>query len=201
MTPMLGSQAMAAVVRPTKRPATYADVEALPENVVGEIVDGELLVSPRPAVVHAAASSAIGADVMGPFQFGRGGPGGWWILDEPELHLHPNVVVPDLAGWRKERMPRRPRVVGIELAPDWACEVLSPSTAVIDRTKKMDVYARANVPWLWMVDPIARTLEVYRLDTARWVVAANFGDTQKVRAEPFDAVERDLSLWWLGDDE
>jgi hypothetical protein len=121
MTPMLGSQAMAAVVRPTKRPATYADVEALPENVVGEIVDGELLVSPRPAVVHAAASSAIGADVMGPFQFGRGGPGGWWILDEPELHLHPNVVVPDLAGWRKERMPRRPRVVGIELAPDWAC--------------------------------------------------------------------------------
>jgi hypothetical protein len=192
---------MAAVVRPTKRPATYADIEALPENLVGEIVGGELFVSPRPAVVHAAACSAAGGEIIGAFQFGRGGPGGWWILFEPELHLGPDVVVPDLAGWSKERMPQRPRVVGIELPPDWVCEVLSPSTAVIDRTKKMGVYARAGVEWLWMVDPIARTLEVLRLEGGRWIVAANFGDTQKVRATPFDAVELDLALWWLGDDE
>jgi len=188
-------------VRPTKAGATYADIEALPEHVVGEIVDGDLYVSPRPAVPHAAASSAIGTEVMGPFQFGRGGPGGWWILDEPELHLGPQIVVPDLAGWRKERMPTRPRVVGIELPPDWVCEVLSPTTAVFDRTKKLAVYARAGVSWHWLVDPLMRTLEVLQLENGAWTVAANFGGNAKIRAAPFDAVELDLALWWLGEDE
>ncbi len=192
---------MVAIVRPTKRAATYADIEALPSHLVGEIIDGDLYVSPRPAVPHAAASSAIAFELGGPFQFGRGGPGGWWLLAEPELHLQAQVLVPDLAGWRKERMPRRPRTPAIELAPDWVCEVLSISTGVIDRTKKSRAYADAGVRWMWLVDPIARTLEVLRLDGAQWIVAANFGDTATVRAEPFDAIELDLSLWWLTEDD
>lgn len=193
---------MVAIVRARKRAATYADLEALPEHLVGEIVDGELFVSPRPAIPHASATTALTGELVGPFQFGRGGgPGGWWILDEPELHLGADVLVPDLAGWRKERMPARPRTAAIELPPDWACEVLSPSTAVLDRTRKQDVYARVGVRHLWLVDPIARVLEVLRLEDGRWVVAATHGDLDKARIEPFDAIELDLALWWITEDE
>lgn len=143
---------------PQRKPATYADIMALPDHVVGEILDDELVVSPRPAPAHAFASSGIGMD-LGPFHRrlgGPGGPGGWWIIDEPELHLGPHVLVADLAGWRRERMPVRPQTAWFELAPDWVCEVQSPRTARRDRVQKMRMYGEHGVRWLWLVDPGAR---------------------------------------------
>jgi Uma2 family endonuclease len=187
------------------RPATYEDLRRLPDNVVGEILSGELIVSPRPSIAHTVAASALGGVLHTSFSGGAGGPGGpggWWILDEPELHLHGDVLVPDVAGWRRERMPRPPKGAGIELPPDWVCEVRSPSTARIDRMLKMPIYARERVLHLWSVDPLARLLEVFRLDGERWtLVGAHGGDSALVRVEPFDAVELDLTRWWLPEDE
>ncbi|MCE9574603.1 MAG: Uma2 family endonuclease [Deltaproteobacteria bacterium] len=184
----------------TRRRATYADIEALPEHLVGEILAGELVVSPRPATPHAIASSAVSFDVMGPFQRGRGGPGGWWILPEPELHLGRDVVVPDLAGWRSERMPTVPSAPFLTLAPDWVCEIASPSTARHDRTSKPRIYARAEVGFMWIVDPLARTLEIFTRDRDHWSFIAAHATDEKVRAVPFDAVELDLAGWWLPED-
>ena len=144
-------------------PATYADIEALPPHVTGEILYGVLHSHPRPAPRHSMAASVLGAEMIGPFQKGRGGPGGWIILDEPELHLGPHVVVPDIAGWRRERMPKLPETAYFETAPDWVCGVLSPSTARIDRTDKLAIYAADGVGHCWLVDPDARTLEVMAL--------------------------------------
>lgn len=182
-----------------RRKATYDDLLRVPEHLVAEIVDGELYTSPRPAARHAYASSGLGVDLTAPFARGRGGPGGWWILDEPELHLAEDVLVPDLAGWRWERMPSIPDVVAFELAPDWVCEVLSPSSARLDRIKKMAAYARHGVGHAWLVDPIAKTLEVYRLQDGLWLrIGAHEGD-ERVRAEPFEAVELEIGAWWLPD--
>jgi len=183
----------------SKRRATYDDLLKLPEHVVGEIIDGELIASPRPAPAHANAESTIQIDIDGRFHGppgGSGGPGGWWILVEPELHMHGDVLVPDVAGWLRERMPRLPAKAAFELPPDWVCEVLSPSTARIDRAKKMDVYARERVPHLWFVDPTARTLEVFRLDENRWSVVHVFSGDDRARVAPFDAVELELARWW-----
>ena len=184
--------------------ATYEDLVAVAPHLVAEILDGELIVSPRPAPPHAIASSVIGIHVGGAFQLGRGGtegggPGGWWILDEPELHFGPplEVVVPDIAGWRRVRMPLPPDTAAFELAPDWVCEVVSPATAGTDRVRKMSVYAREGVAHLWLVDPLARTLEVYRLEGERWVVASTHAGNEALRAEPFDAVALDMSAWWI----
>ena len=185
-----------AVVRTAKQLATYADIEALPPNVVGELVAGELFVSPRPAGPHATASTALAMDLGSPFQRGRGGPGGWRFLIEPELHFGNDVLVPDIAGWRRERMPAPPQTVAIELAPDWLCEVLSPSTERLDRTRKLPLYARAGVRHVWLVNPVHRTLEVLRLDAGHWVLATSYGDVDRVRAEPFDAIELDLNVLW-----
>ncbi len=179
-----------------KRPATYADIEALPEHVVGEILDGELVVSPRPASPHAIAASRLGVELGGPFHRGKGGPGGWVILDEPELHFGPQVMVPDLAAWRRERMPEVPDVAFFELPPDWLCEVLSPATARVDRSRKMRHYARAAVQHVWLVDPLATTLEVYRLDGDGWRLLDVHDGEAKVRPEPFEAVELDLADLW-----
>ena len=182
---------------PSKRPATYEDLLQVPDHLVGEIIDGELVTSPRPAARHAAASSALGVDLGG--AFGRsngGGPGGWVILDEPELHVVGQVLVPDLAGWRRERMPEIPDVAFFELAPDWVCEVLSPSTAARDRTRKMHHYGRARVSHVWFLDPVPQTLEVFRLDGDGWRLAmAEAGDV-KARAEPFEAIAIDLAGLW-----
>ena len=153
-----------------KRPATYDDLLRVPSNKVAEIVDGDLHVSPRPTSRHALASSALGSALGPPFHRGRGGPGGWWILDEPELHFGTDVLVPDLAGWRRERLPEFPDTPAFTLAPDWACEVVSPSSERLDRAKKMPVYARERVGHLWLVNPIARTLEVYRLSEGGWLL-------------------------------
>ncbi|MFZ5468868.1 MAG: Uma2 family endonuclease [Myxococcota bacterium] len=181
----------------SKKPATYQDILELPENVVGEIIAGELSVSPRPAARHAKVASVLGMDLGGPFQRGRGGPGGWWIIDEPELHMGEDVLVPDLGGWRRERMPEIPDVPHFTLAPDWICEVLSPSTAKIDLVRKLPTYARTGVRHAWVVDPGLQTLEVFRLEDKRWVLLYAFSGEDRARAEPFEAVELDLSALWL----
>jgi Uma2 family endonuclease len=177
-------------------PATYDDLLKVPSHLVAEILDGDLHVSPRPAPRHADASSGVGGLLWGPFDRGRGGPGGWRILDEPELHLAADVIVPDLAGWRRERLPSLPEQAHFSLAPDWVCEVLSPSTASIDRVKKLSIYAREQVQHAWLVDPLVRTIEVLRLENGRWSIVATFADLGVVRAEPFEAIELDLSLLW-----
>jgi Uma2 family endonuclease len=183
-----------------KRYATYEDLEAVPDTKVAELIDGDLFVSPRPATPHARVEIQLGTSLAGSFDGPPGGankPGGWWILFEPELHFGKNVLVPDLVGWRHERMPRIPNVAAITLAPDWVCEVVSPSTGVIDRGRKMSVYAREGVAHLWIIDPIIRTLEVYLLEGGRWIVAATYGGDDPVRAEPFDAVTLEPARWWL----
>jgi Uma2 family endonuclease len=180
----------------SKRPATYADLEALPSNRVGEILGGVLHSFPRPALPHAAASSALGEELGPPFKRGRGGPGGWVILDEPELHLRDDVLVPDLAGWRRERLPEIPGAAFISLVPDWLCEVLSPATAGIDRGEKMPIYARERVPDVWLVDPLAQTLEIFRLDGDTYRLLKTLTGNAKVRAEPFDAIELELGHLW-----
>lgn len=168
----------------------------VPSNLVAEIIDGALVTQPRPASRHALAASVLGGDLGPPFHRGKGGPGGWILLDEPELHLHGDIVVPDLAGWRRERMPVMPDAAAFELAPDWVCEVLSPSTAATDRVQKMRIYAREGVGYAWLVDPLVRLLEAYRREGAHWVLLGAWHDDTRVRVEPFEAVELDLAGLW-----
>ena len=184
---------MASTVRKTR--ASYDDLLGVPDNFVAEIVDGELHTSPRPASPHAVAATGLDHQ-LSPFDRGRGGPGGWWILFEPELHLGEDVLVPDLAGWRRERMPTVPSVAFFTLVPDWVCEVVSPGTGRLDRVKKLPAYARAAVPHAWIVDPEARTLEVLRRQGEGWLLAATHGGDEIVRAEPFGAIELDLLALW-----
>lgn len=180
-----------------KKNATYADLSAVPDNFVAEILGGELYASPRPASPHAHAAHLLGFELTGPFEVGRNGPGGWWFLSEPELHFGADLVVPDLAGWRRERMPVMPAVAHFTLAPDWLCEVLSPSTEAIDRRKKLPIYARGGVRNVWMIDPLQQTLEVLRLESQRWSLVATHEADARVRAEPFDAIELVLRTLWL----
>jgi len=180
-----------------RRRATYEDVLAAPPEKVAEVVDGELYLSPRPAKPHTAAASALGEELGPAFKRGRGGPGGWILLDEPELHLIEDILVPDMAGWRRERMPVMTNELPyFDLAPDWACEVLSDSTRKLDRAKKVPIYARSGVKHVWLVDPIARTLEVLRLEREKYMIMATWADDARVRAEPFDAIELDLAVLW-----
>jgi Uma2 family endonuclease len=179
-----------------RRPATYQDVLDSPQNMVAELIEGALHLQPRPASRHARASSVLGVEVGGPFDKGRDGPGGWWILDEPELHLGDNVLVPDLAGWRRERMPVFPDAAWFEIAPDWACEVLSPGTRRIDLTDKRRLYAAAGIGHLWLVDPIARTLEAFALHDGAWTLIAALKDAEEVCVAPFDAIDFPLSALW-----
>jgi Uma2 family endonuclease len=179
-----------------RRRATYEDLLQAPPNTVAELMNGELSVQPRPATPHAAAASALGEELGPPFKRGRGGPGGWILLDEPEIHLGADVLVPDLAGWRRERMPALPNEPFLVMAPDWACEVLSPSTEATDRAVKLPIYAREAVGHVWLVDPLVRTLEVLRIGDQKWQIAAVYRDADRVRAEPFDAIELDLSILW-----
>jgi Uma2 family endonuclease len=181
---------------PVRRKATYEDVLAAPKHLVAEIIDGDLSLQPRPAGRHAAVASALGEELGPPFKRGRGGPGGWLTLDEPELHLSSDVLVPDLAGWRRERLPRVGDEAYFELRPDWVCEVLSPSTEKQDRTAKLTIYAREEVPNAWLINPTQRTLEVLRLTAQGWLTLAVHHDNQRVRAEPFDAVELELGVLW-----
>jgi len=182
--------------QPVRSRSVYEQLLELPEHLVGEIVHGSLVTQPRPAARHARASSRLGAK-LGGFDGGNAeGPGDWVNLDKPELHLGAHVLVPDLAGWRRERMPELPDVAAFELAPDWVCEVLSPSTDALDRADKLPIYASAGIAHAWLIDPIAQTLEVYQLESARWVLLGTFRDAARVRAKPFDALELELSALW-----
>lgn len=180
----------------TRPPATYEDLLAVPEHLVAEIIDGELVTSPRPAPRHADAGSGLAAELRLSFDRGRGGPGGWRIIAEPELHLGPDVLVPDIAGWRRERLPHLPTVAYFPLAPDWLCEVLSPSTAAFDRGKKLRIYAREAVRHVWLVDPLAQRVEALRRDGAGWLEVAIFEGRDSIRTEPFDAIAIGPALLW-----
>ena len=183
-----------------RRRATYDDLVNVPDTKVAEIIDGELIVSPRPAIPHAHAGSVMGADLIGAFHRPPGdpkGPGGWWLLNEPELHFGSDVIVPDQAGWRRERIPQLPNVAALTVAPDWVCEVLSPSTGRIDRSRKMRIYAREGVGHLGLVEPLLRTIEVYRLEHERWIVVSVHGGAEAARLEPFEAIELEVGRWWL----
>lgn len=176
--------------------ATYEDLFDLPDHLVGEIIHGQLITHPRPAPKHIVTSSAIGDELVGPFQKGRGGPGGWWILDEPELHLGPHILVPDLAGWRRERLPTMPDTAFFTLPPDWVCEVLSPGTARTDRADKMPLYAEYDVSFLWLIDPALHTLETFVLCDRRWLLEHVYQQDEEVRAVPFDAIVFPLADLW-----
>jgi len=182
-------------------PSLYERLAGLPDTLVGEIIDGRLYSQPRPAGPHAVASSSLGADLHGLYQRGRGGPGGWWILDEPELHFvrDTEVLVPDIAGWRRERLPRIPRDHRFEVAPDWVCEVISPGTEQNDRIVKMPVYAKYNVAHLWLLDPLQRTLEVFELEEGRWTVIGLFRESDRVSVAPFTEITLHLGDFWLDD--
>jgi len=185
------------MAEPSRRRATYQDVLDAPADKIAEVLNGELRLSPRPRVGHASVSSNLGVELGPPFGRGRGGPGGWLLLFEPELHLGDEILVPDYAGWRRERLPL---VDGeapyLTLAPDWLCEVLSPSTETMDRADKLPLYAAAGVGHVWLINPRQRTLEVLRLHDGKWLTLAVHRDDQRVRAEPFDAIELDLALLW-----
>ncbi|HEY0097110.1 MAG TPA: Uma2 family endonuclease, partial [Archangium sp.] len=172
-----------------QRKASYSDLEALPAHLIGELMDGEVYASPPPALMYAVAAAELFGELTGPFVKGRRGPGGWRLLNEPELRLGGDVLVPDIAGWRRERMPRTPRSAASTLAPDWVCEVISPSTRALDRKAKPPVYARAGVRHLWLVDPDAHTLEVFRLEGAHYRPLKPYSGHVRIRAEPFTALE------------
>ncbi|HZJ64320.1 MAG TPA: Uma2 family endonuclease [Kofleriaceae bacterium] len=180
----------------TPKRATYDDVLAAPPHKVAEVINGKLHLFPRPALAHCAAASVLGTELGPPFSRGRGGPGGWIILDEPELHLGEDILVPDLAGWRRERLPAIERAAFMTLAPDWLCEVLSPSTEKVDRAEKLPIYAAAGVRHVWLINPTIRTLEVLRLEEAKWVMLAVHRDDQEFRAEPFEALSLQLATLW-----
>jgi Uma2 family endonuclease len=179
-----------------RREATYQDVLDAPEHVVAEIIDGELYLSPRPAVPHARAVSTLQALLAPPFDFGDGGPGGWYFLVEPELHFGKQILVPDMAGWRRENLPKNLNVAFITDPPDWVCEGLSKSTVRLDREKKMPIYANAGVGHAWLVEPIMRTLEVYRRENRKFELVRMFIDDELIKAEPFDAIELRLDRIW-----
>jgi Uma2 family endonuclease len=189
---------MKAMPTAAKKRATYQDVLDAPPHKVAEVLDGDLYIFDRPAGPHCSAASVLGVMLGGPFGLGRDGPGGWRILDEPELHFGEGdtleILVPDVAGWRRERLPTRPTGAYITTPPDWICEVLSPSTSRVDRAQKMPIYARVGVPHAWLIDPVARTLEHFELAGPRWMLAAVHSGTGAVRVPPFDAIELDLRV-------
>jgi len=186
------------MTEPARKRAVYEDLYNIPENMTGEIINGELIVTPRPSRKHTIVTSRLGYEIGPPYDFGRGGgPGGWVILDEPEIAFGENILVPDLAGWKKERFPIEEPHNWISVAPDWVCEILSPGTAQVDRTEKMPLYAQHQVSHAWLIDPILKTLEVFRFEPGRWVVLGVYAKSARVRAEPFSEIELDLGLLWL----
>ena len=179
-----------------KSVATYDDLLAVPGHKVAEIVSGELFASPRPRIRHARAGAALTGALYDSFDRGASGPGGWWILYEPELHLGGDIIVPDIAGWRRDRLPALPDDPAFTIAPEWVCEILSPSTFELDRQRKSPAYARHGVEWLWLIEPGERTLEVYRRQGDRWAKIESHRADDRVHAEPFEAAEIELSLLW-----
>jgi Uma2 family endonuclease len=185
--------------KPAKRPATYDDVLRAPPHQVAEIIEGELVLSPRPAGPHAVATTALLGELSGPFARSRGGPGGWILLVEPELHLEAHILVPDLAGWRRETMNAVANAPYFTIRPDWICEVLSPSTERFDRAAKVALYAAAGVRHAWLINPLQHTLEILQLSSetpSQWLSLSVFSDAGQVKGVPFEAVDLDLSILW-----
>ena len=181
--------------KPLKKGATYDDLRDVPDHFVAEMFDGDLYVSPRPALPHANAAGSLFAEIHRSFH--HKSSGGWVILFEPELHFGSDVLVPDLAGWRRARLPNVPAAAYLTLAPDWICEVLSTSTEALDRGKKLQIYAREGVAHAWLLDPLAHTLEVMSLEVGRWAQLGRYEGEPKVRAAPFDAIELELGAFWI----
>jgi Uma2 family endonuclease len=173
------------------KPATYEDLWDLPDNMIGQIINGELIAQPRPVPKHIFAASCLNGELFSVFSKNN-----WFILNMPELHLHGDIFVPDLAGWKKSRMPQLPETAYFELAPDWICEILSPSTARLDRTVKMRCYASAEIDYLWLIDPDTQTLEAYQRQNQQWLLLATFSENEQVSIAPFDAIGFDLSILW-----
>jgi Uma2 family endonuclease len=176
------------MTKPASTPATYADLEKVPPNLVGEIIDGVLETHPRPLPRHAMASAEIVGTLRNPFRLGNGGPGGWIFMVEPELHLGPHVLVPDIAGWKRERVPTMPEQVGITTAPDWVCEILSPSTARLDQGPKRQIYAAQGVAYIWLLNPDTRVLDAYQLVAGKWVLQGTATGADEVCLPPFNAI-------------
>lgn len=182
---------------PAKKIATYDDLCGLPDTMVGEIIDGEVIASPRPSRSHGHTASILGGEIVPPYFAGRGGPGGWIIIDEPEIAFGDDIIVPDLAGWKKERFPAIEEHNWIEVIPDWVCEIVSPSSSRMDRVKKMGIYARHGCPYYWIIDPSGKTLEVFENNQGTWMVIGSYGGDDLVRALPFKEIAIDLRLLWL----
>lgn len=182
---------------PARKVPTMADLDALPPGIKGEIIDGVLYTMTRPRGLHQHTGLAIGSDLRGPFNRGIGGPGGWWILPEPGVEL-PNTpeISPDLAGWRRERLPVLSHEEPIRVVPDWVCEILSPSTRRHNLLIKKPFYARVGVGHHWIVDLAARAVTAYRLEQGRWLELGVFGDERAAHIEPFEAAALDVASWW-----
>jgi len=180
-----------------KKKTVYDDLYNLPENMIGEIIDGELVASPRPSIEHIHAGATLGNELGHPYSLGRGGPGGWVIYPEPEIAFGSDILVPDLAGWRKERFLRPKGQNWITVIPDWICEIVSPSSVRIDRIKKLGIYAQHKVSYFWLIDPLAKTVDVMGLSDGKWLLLAVYGENDKVRAEPFTEIEIDLAGLWF----
>lgn len=181
----------------TKPPPTLADLDALPPGVVGEIIEGVLYTMTKPRGWHQRTTCTIGGSIGAPFDYGVGGPGGWWILNEPGIEL-PNTpeISPDVAGWRRSRMSNPPIDEPIRTVPDWVCEILSPTTRRHDLTVKLPYCAKIGVAYHWLVDLDARLLIAQRLEAGHWVTCAECRDETAARIAPFDAVSLDVASWW-----
>ena len=190
------------------KPASYADLAALPETVVGELLNGELFVTPRPRPRHGVVATELVAALRGAGVPDRRHTDGWHLIIEPELRLFPGtdqIAVPDLAGWRVADVAiLPPDEIPLEIVPSWVCEISSPSTARLDRAVKLPLYAEARVQWAWMIDPVARLLEIYQNTTdarhsssGRWLLIGSFANDASISVPPFDQVTLDLSVLWL----
>ncbi len=181
-----------------RKKATYEDLYRIPENVTGEIINGELILTPRPSRKHGFCATALGTAVTAPYQFGQaGGPGGWVFIIEPEVGLGEDILVPDLAGWKRERFPVEEDHNWISVAPDWVCEILSPGTFRSDKVKKMPLYADHGVSHIWLIDPVAMAADAFRLESGRWSLLGSFAENDKVRVEPFQEIEISLGDLWV----
>ncbi len=176
--------------------ATYADIEAAPEHLIAEIIDGELVTQPRPATRHNAAATNLIGELVGPFQRGRGGPGGWFFLFENEVKFGDDLLVPDIAAWRTERLTALPETNWISIRPDFVCEVLSASTERRDRNAKRRIYSDAGVPYFWLIDPRRQTLEAFEWAGGEWQTLGNWRADDVVRAAPFDSLAFPLAELW-----
>jgi Uma2 family endonuclease len=180
-----------------QQPPTLADLDALPPGVVGEIIEGVLYTMTKPRMRHQRTMRMISGRVGEPFDNERGGPGGWWIVPEPGIEL-PNTpeITPDVAGWRRERMPEMPFDEPIRVVPDWVCEILSKTTRRHDLLVKLPYYAKIGVSHHWLVDLEARVLIAHRLEASEWRIIGTYSDETEARIAPFDAVPLNVADWW-----